>query len=50
MVISYFELFTGYEEDIFKVISNLHIQLEMRGSKSGESKQNMFWDFLMNTN
>ena len=46
MVISYFELFTDYEDDIFQVISNLHIQIEMWGSKSGNSKQNMFWDFL----
>ena len=46
VVIIYFELFTDYEDDIFKVIFNLHIQLEMWGSKSSESKQNMFWDFL----
>ena len=30
---SYSELFTDHEDDIFKVISNLHIQLEMWGSK-----------------
>ena len=30
---SYFELFTDYEDDILKVISNRHIQLEMWGSK-----------------
>ena len=46
MVISYFELFTDYEDNIFQVISNLHIQIEMWRSKSGNSKQNMFWDFL----
>ena len=32
---SYFELFTDYDDDIFKAISNLHIQLEMWGSKFG---------------
>ena len=44
MIISYFELFTDYEDDTFKVNSNLHIQLEMWGY--GESKQNILWDFL----
>ena len=46
MIISFFEIFTDYEDDTFKVISKLHIKLEMWGSKYGESKQNMFWDFL----
>ena len=46
MVISQFEIFTDYEDDIFKVNSNLHFQLEMWGSKYGESKQNNFMDFL----
>ena len=35
IVLLYFELFTDYENDIFKVISNLHIQLVMWGSKYG---------------
>ena len=39
---SYFELFTDYEDDIFKVISNLHIQLEMWGSKFGGNIY-IFW-------
>ena len=34
---SYFELFTDYEDDILKVISNFHIQLEMWESKGGVS-------------
>ena len=46
MVISYFEFSTDYENDIFKVISNLQIKLEIWGSKSGNSKQTMLWDFL----
>ena len=32
---SYFELFKDYEDD--KVISNLHIQLEMWGSEFGRN-------------
>ena len=32
IVFTYFASFTGYEDDIFEVISNLHVQ----GSKCGE--------------
>ena len=39
---SYFELFTDYEDDILKVISNLHIQLKMWGSKFDWNIYN-FW-------
>ena len=41
----YFELFTNYEDDIFKVISNFHIQLEIGGSKLAELFTNFWGNF-----
>ena len=42
---SYFELFTDYEDDIFKVIS-LHIQLDMWGSKFDRNINKKNWKSL----
>ena len=47
---SYFELLTEYEDDIFKVIYNFHIQLQMLGSKFGGNIKKILganlWKFI----
>ena len=42
IVFTYFASFLGYEDDILKVISNLHVQ----GSKFGERKWQICWEIF----
>ena len=43
IVFTYFASFTGYEDDIFEVISNLHVQGSKYGGKLYKLGENLFF-------